>query len=98
LTLRSSGMRRPEPKTFSRGPMPRCDLERAVGAFCGRSPRAARCSLGCWPAGPGLGAGCGLGRVVCVCIMASLLAGAEPGPNDVEVRLVDDCESKSGSW
>jgi hypothetical protein len=73
--------------------MPRRDLERAVGAFCGRSPPFC-------PFLPGVrqGFGCGLGRVVCVCIMASLLAGAEPGPNDVEVRLVDDCESKSGSW
>jgi hypothetical protein len=49
LALRSSGTRRPGPKTFSRGPMPRCDLERAVGAF-------ALCGLGlpvsAWPAWP----------------------------------------------
>ena len=40
LALRSSGTRRPGPKTFSRGPMPRCDLERAVVRF-------ALCGLGC---------------------------------------------------
>ena len=70
LALRSSGTRRPGPKTFSRGPMPRCDLERAVV----RSPSAAS---GCpFLLGPGLGGcqgfGCGLGRVVCVCIMVPL--------------------------
>jgi hypothetical protein len=65
--------------------MPRRDLERAVGAFCGPSPLAL-CGLGCpfLPGllGPGLGGcqgfGCGLGRVVCVCIMVPLSDASRP--------------------
>ena len=95
LALRSSGTRRPGPKTFSRGPMPRCDLERAGGAFalCGLGGPARFC-LAC------LALASAAAKVSAAAWAASLvpfLTRAAPGAKRREARPVNDCESKLGS-
>jgi hypothetical protein len=68
------------PKTFSFGPMPRCDLERVVGAFAASgSPRFLPGLLG-----PGLGGcqgfGCGLCASFACASWCPFLTRAAPGP------------------
>jgi hypothetical protein len=107
LALRSSGTRRPGPKTFSRGPMPRRDLERAVGCVLWPIAPALlrpRLPVSVWLARLALASAAA--KVSAAAWAASFasaswcpfLTRAAPGAKRREARPVNDCESKLGSW